>query len=458
MKVPEIVEIELGEPWKLRENGAAVAIPLLLRKGVQRERSYRLISEIEDQVRLIDTGRIDRLQILNGSDEAVFIRKGSIVKGDTQTRAVSISVAVAPKSKTTAEIKCVYASKGIRGGTNFHFSDKLAPREVEESLRASQGETWSKVHEYTSSTLNRLVEFKLAQSSVNFSDILNLKGTDDLEGYLGAQEYIIDEAMKNIPADHIRQVGLIVVDVNGIAGLELFDHPDSWRALSKSATRNYAEILAQMASDIFDINLEKVKLRVEEYLKALHRFEGTKVYSEGIYTTYEFSDEDIAGEFTTSDGTPIHILATRREKKNPQQRNESHPQFTEIESNLRGNYDPRLNNENIPNRRAMNISEINLNNPQPPSQANPAATVDYLTKKRGYETIMALKEGPQTFNELQKNTGMSTATVTKAVREAESLQLIQRSYRADRGSTVYELTDSGKALKPEKFKATLEDD
>ncbi len=71
---------------------------------------------------------------------------------------------------------------------------------------------------------------------------------------------------------------------------------------------------------------------------------------------------------------------------------------------------------------------------------------------------MALKEGPQSFNELQRNTGMSTATVTKAVREAESLHLIQRSYRADRGSTVYELTDSGKALKPEKFKATLEDD
>ena len=457
MKVPEIVEIELGEPWKLRENGAAIAIPLLLRKGAQRERSYRLISEVEDQVRLIDSGRIDRLQILNGSEEAVFIRKGSIVKGDTQTRAVTISVAVAPKSKSTAEIKCVYASKGIRGGTNFHFSDKLAPREVEESLRASQGETWSKVNEYTSNTLNRLVEFNLAQSAVNFSDIHSLVGTDDLEGYLGTQENIIDEAMKNIPADHMRQVGLVVVDINGISGLELFDHPDSWRALSKSVTRNYAEILAQMTSDIFDINLEKAKLRVEEYLKALHRFEGAKAYSEGIYTTYEFSDENIAGEFTTTDGTLIHILATRREKKNPQQL-ESNPQFNVIQRILSRTYDPRLNDEKTSHRGAFNINEVNPNNPQAPSQANPAATVDYLTKKRGYETIMALKEGPQSFNELQRNTGMSTATVTKAVREAESLHLIQRSYRADRGSTVYELTDSGKALKPEKFKATLEDD
>ncbi len=241
----------------------------------------------------------------------------------------------------------MYASKGIRGGTNFHFSDKLAPREVEESLRASQGETWNKVHEYTSSTLNRLVEFNLAQSAVNFSGIHSLVGTDDLEGYLGAQETIIDEAMKNIPADHLRQVGLVVVDINCIAGLELFDHPDSWRALSKSATRNYAEILAQMASDIFDINVEKAKLRVEEYLKSLQRFEGTKAYSEGIYTTYEFSDENIAGEFTTSDGALIHILATRREKKNPQQL-ESHLQFNVIQRILSRTYDPRLNDEKPP--------------------------------------------------------------------------------------------------------------
>jgi DNA-binding MarR family transcriptional regulator len=52
---------------------------------------------------------------------------------------------------------------------------------------------------------------------------------------------------------------------------------------------------------------------------------------------------------------------------------------------------------------------------------------------------------------------MSTATVAKAIKEAEELRLVQRSYNRDTSSTVYELTDIGKNLQPEKFKTTIED-
>jgi len=100
---------------------------------------------------------------------------------------------------------------------------------------------------------------------------------------------------------------------------------------------------------------------------------------------------------------------------------------------------------------------FNSLHPETNNQNRAAPTVDYLTKKRGYETIIALKEGPKTFNELQRTTGMSTATVTKAIRESESLRLIQRSYRSTNGSTVYELTEAGKSLEPKKFKATMKD-
>jgi DNA-binding HxlR family transcriptional regulator len=454
MKVPEIVEIELGEPWKLRENGAALAIPLLLKKGIHRERGYRLLSEVEQQVKLLDTGRIDSLQVLNSSNDAVFIRKGSIVKGNTQTRAITISIVVAPKSKTTAEIKCVFASKGIRGGSSFSFSDKIAPMAVEASLRASQGETWNRVRDYTTSTLNKLIDLKMAPSPAIYEEALKHRGTDDLEGYLGAEEKIIDEAMKNIPVDNPRQVGLVVVDINGIAGLEIFDHPDSWRVLSRSVTKNYAEILAQMASDIFDINIERAKQHVEEHLKKLQKMDGTQAYGEGAYKTYEISSDDITGEFTTVNGTLIHILATRRENQRPSPPPYPDHRVIPLQS-INRNYDPRLENNKI--SMSLGLSEVNENKPPAQSQADPAATVEYLTKKRGYETIIALKESSKTFNELQKSTGMSTATVTKALKEAEELRIIHRSYRSKDASTVYELTEDGKKLEPRKFKATLED-
>jgi len=48
---------------------------------------------------------------------------------------------------------------------------------------------------------------------------------------------------------------------------------------------------------------------------------------------------------------------------------------------------------------------------------------------------------------------MSTATITKALRDVEGPGIVQRSYWPDSSSTVYELTESGRTLVPEKFKA-----
>jgi DNA-binding HxlR family transcriptional regulator len=458
MRVPEIIEIELGEPWKLRENGAALAIPLLIRERGKGERRYRLLSEVGDQVRLVDTGRIDRLQVVNGSQDTVFIRKGSIVKGDTQTRALTLSIAVAPMSKTQAEIKCVYASKGIRSGTNFEFSGKITPVAVTESLRESQGATWNKVHEYT--TAKKLVEsmeIPSLHSAMRLNELNRRRGTDDLEGYLTAEEGVIDEAMKNVPVDHARQVGLAVVDFDGIAGLEMFDHPDSWRALSMSVTRNYAEILARMASDVFEVNMEKVRRLVSSFVVELQSMEGESAYKEGRIETYEIREKRFTGEFTTMEGSLIHILVSRNES-----RISPSPDKPVMRRNI-GLVDARL----WQNRMVINefsaaptldkSYEVLDYNQEQSKQVNAAGIVEYLTKKRGYGTIIALREGPKTFNELHDRTRMSTATITKALRDAEDLGIVQRSYRPDSGSTVYELTESGRTLVPEKFKAASMD-
>jgi DNA-binding HxlR family transcriptional regulator len=454
MKVPEIVEIELGEPWRLRENGAAVAIPLLIREHGNVERRYRLLSEVGDQIRLVDTGRIDRLQVVNGSHETVFIRKGSIVKGDTQTRALTLSIAVAPMSKTQAEIKCVYASKGIRGGTSFEFSGKITPMAVTDSLRASQGATWNKVQEYTAAKkLVESIEMPSLRSAMRLSELDKRRGTDDLEGYLTAEENVIDEAMKNIPVDHARQVGLAVVGFDGIAGLEIFDHPDSWRALSKSVTRNYAEILSAMASDVFEVNMEKVRRLVSGFLAELQSMDGESAYSDGQIETYEIREKRFTGEFTTIDGRLIHILVSRNENRSPPP-----PEKPGVMRSINPR-DARLWQNRVTINEFSAAPSLNRNyeileyEQGHAKQSNAAGIVEYLTKKRGYETIIALREGPKSFNELHERTRMSTATITKALRDAEGLGIVQRSYRPDSGSTVYELTESGRTLVPEKFKA-----
>jgi DNA-binding HxlR family transcriptional regulator len=458
MRIPLVSELETGEPWKLKSDRAGVAVPILI-KSIRGKRAYRLLSEVSDQVILRDTGKIHRLQVNNNSEEAVFIRKGSIIKGDTQTRALTLSILVAPKATTQAEIKCVYASKGIRGGANFEFSGKYTPAKVMSSLRESQSKTWDEVRKYNFES-PMMLKAVISDPALNRSIdrmLGNKAGTDDLEGYMSAEENIVDEAMKNIPVDHARQVGLAVIDLDGVAALEIFDHPDSWRALSKSVTRNYAEILNKMAPDIFDINLEKVRQRVESFLGNLRNLDGEEAYSEASYRTYEVRDGKLVGEFTTSGGDLIHVLVTRREDDD-----RGKPGYDVFTRNLMDRIsiseDSRLSpRPAIFNNMVQSIQESLSPIQTQSTQAVAAKKVDYLTKKRGYETIIALKEAPRTFNELQRSTRMSTATVALALKEAEILRLVQKSYRSADASTVYELTEDGKKLEPNKFKATIED-
>jgi DNA-binding HxlR family transcriptional regulator len=454
MRIPLVSEFETGEPWRLQNDRAGVAVPILV-KGSVGERSYRLLSEVVDRVSLNDTGNINRLQVVNNSDDAVFIRKGSIVKGDTQTRALTLSIIVAPKSATQAEIKCVYASKGIRSGASFEFSGRYTPTRVTSSLRESQSSTWEAVREHTVEAPKILMQsFSPGVFDRNFDASLQSKmGTDDLEGYLGAEESVIDEAMRNVPVDHVRQVGLGVIDLDGVVALELFDHPESWRALSKSVTRNYADILNKMAPDFFDINLGKVRQHVEDFLTRLRNMEGKVIYGEDQYRTYEVKEGRFVGEFTTSNDVLVHVLVTRQEKvesrPKPEPRSSPIYMINRIMNEDRRLAPQQLHREDIVNESLM-PAKIS-------GQDNAALKVDYLTKKRGYETLLALRESGKAFNELQRVTGMSTATVTKALREAEKLGLVQRSYRSSDASTVYELTADGKRLDPRKFKATMED-
>ena len=96
MKSPH--DLELGEPWRLNSKNQGIAVPIL---EVERyERDYVLLSEAESKrnVTLRDTGDINIAEAINNSDINVFIRKGTMLKGDTQERAVIHSVVVAPRT------------------------------------------------------------------------------------------------------------------------------------------------------------------------------------------------------------------------------------------------------------------------------------------------------------------------------------------------------------------------
>ena len=430
MKLPTLFEIELGEPWRLDDKYAGVAVPIL--RKYPEGRNYVLLEEVDNNVSFMDTGNINQISAKNGTEQNVFVRKGSIVEGKTQTRAFVNSFLLSPLEQLIAEAKCIYSSKGISRGATMTYSKTYTPPTVMSTLTRSQGETWNAVSLFTATLhggnssdnwndLQPLSSLSIISSSVETPRL----SSDDLLGTMKESDDIIKNAMKNVPADHVRQIGLAIVDINGVQGFEIFDSPDSWKALSKSVTKNYSEILTRTISDMYEIRIDKVKDKVHEFLNSIINVNGVEVNK----NTYKFVMDFYEGEYTLLNDNMIHLIVIKQDKR---------PTL--------GGFKPTVT------PRQIFRSTYQTYNARIPEDSNDKKIIDYMTTKRGNETLNVLLDNAKTFKELQASTNMSSSTVSKALKDAEELGLIQKVYN---GSTKYELTEYGKRLNPKKFRATI---
>src|SRR5262245_41994669 len=69
--------------------GADGPVPLTLSEALAKGR-----------VQVIETGRVNELQIENTGDEEIFVQAGDIVKGGKQDRVLTVSLVLPPKSGT----------------------------------------------------------------------------------------------------------------------------------------------------------------------------------------------------------------------------------------------------------------------------------------------------------------------------------------------------------------------
>jgi len=303
-------EYTFGEPWKLGDRSLSAVVPILRKNP--RVRDYVLLPEVEGEVDMEDTGHIGGVRIRNRSGKNVFIRQGTLLKGQTQARTVTAGMVIVPSAEKVIDVQCVHASMGIRTGARFQYGG-TAPRRVEKALlrRGNQSETWYAVSRDIG-TLNVLS----ACGPVTLSD--------DLVGTLQQVQRFredVEETLKKIPADLPGQVGVAILDITGVHGVEVFDHPDSWRAFSKSVIRNYTDILTKEgASSLYEIKTAYVALAIIEFLEKLREAKETVVSEAPVSKTYSLDGEGVVGEYTVLNGWVIHIVGSRREeeKEKPQ--------------------------------------------------------------------------------------------------------------------------------------------
>jgi DNA-binding HxlR family transcriptional regulator/predicted ester cyclase len=424
----DVGDFEFKEPWRAGK-ALAVIVPIVAKRA--EPRSYVVLEEVKDKARIVDTGRIGEVKVEGEFDKPTFIRGGTMLKGATQERATEFSVVVTPgKAEVTIPVHCVHASKGIRPGAFFTIAMSYTPPTVHSNMLAARNQTvtWNAVARYSSNILERWAP------SVSSDWMIPRVRHDDL---VGVQESLtefrkeLEEMLSKIP-DYVNQVGSVVIDPDGVVGLELYDHPESWKTVTEKIKRTFTEVLTREdKAGIFKPDMDAALTVINELLEKLEKPEEERtVFSQANARTAIFKVEGYVGEYTTLNNKTIHLTITRREEEAEKPQPLSFPQ-----------------------RRWSERSAYE-------STAGPA-TVFYTTPttavsdvwsenwkrrmRKGVEVLTSLEE-PKTWTSLTSELKMSKATLSSSLKRFQQMGLVEK-YRGPNGVTRYSLTAYGQELK-----------
>jgi len=437
-----------GDPWRFSEKTCSIVVPILSKTKKYGARGYYVIEEVKDKVAFTDTGSIGGVKAISNADKPVFIRNGSafgVPYGGTgtQERSVTVGTVLFPQVQEVLATICVHASRGITPGAGFQYKGLIPQILLGAVALRSQHETWNAVNQYTQS---KKASLRAAGGSVALS-VNSLEAGDDLVGFQDRIEEIqefknsIDDFLKKIPADLEGQIGMAVLDADGVIGLELFDSPESWTAFSKSVAKSYSDVLMQekKVSDVFEINRDRVVDHVVDFLAGMKRFTQKTIWrrkEHGIEAiTHQLDTDDAIGEYTflgkeipfPSPGNGvIHLVVTRKSK--------------ELQRPA-----PRIPIARPTSLRAGGTAQ----QPSPrEQQIEPYLTLSEFLRRRGGKKFLQSMKQPQTWTNLASQVEVSSRTLSSLAKAAVELGLTEKQLHQN-GKVKYNLTAKGEVLMSE---------
>lgn len=365
--IREIIEgemYEFGKPWQLTSESLSAVVPILRR--FDRDRNFLVIQEVsKDKISVTDSGQINKVNVtISGVRKPVFVRTGTIFKGQgTQSRTSGMGIVLEPGKENLIDVFCVHASHRIATHSGFLTMMDTVPRKIEDVLASpskNQAKVWkatairgvrariTRCPECGSSRLLQTYEAELVCmqcgyvaaptlrsdsderrirrirvdapliSAYNrvFSPMSSWHARDNLVANLDEMAKFnqeVEEMLSKVPADLDNQVGVVIIDSRGVLGLEMFDHPDSWRAFSRSIVRNYADVLAKERAkgSLFELKTDRVPDTIKSFLEKAQGLSETSVFRNRLCETRMFSGE-LAGEYTTLWSDVIHLILKRK--------------------------------------------------------------------------------------------------------------------------------------------------
>lgn len=322
----------IGEPWRFTKHSLAAVVPLIRETRVE-SRAYRLFAENKNDVKVVDTGNIERISVVNNGEYPILLKAGEVLVGPTQSRTITISQIVFPGEKLPVDCACVYSTKGIREGQRME-PGIYSPTEVRQVVykghyqggvlsadyNRNQDEIWGgvkfagramcdSIQSLSSYTASSPQSFGLDAGTVNTN---YANPTEDLAGRVGETQEKLKEIIKKVPkVEH--QVGIVLLTMTGLESMEAFEHPDSWEGLRRAFLGAEAAKIADVSDQngLFEFKTEKARNIIVELL--------TKDFSEKVAVnrkrtqTYILDTDRFMGEVVLLDGSSIHCSFVKKE-------------------------------------------------------------------------------------------------------------------------------------------------
>ncbi len=254
-------------------------------------------------------GSVPDLRVINRAEQAVLIIYGEQLVGAKQNRIINASVLVAASSKTGIPVSCVEAGR-------WHVEDAPVMQRSDHPLFMSAR---AKNAEKVTASLRQDRSYRGDQGQV-WDDISNFMYSRDVDSQTAAMEdlyqaerqrlddYLDHLALEELaPGDGGRVTGALFTLGHRVAGLEVFDRPDTLAQLWHKLLLSYAmeAVALQTASSVSPET-------ARAWLASVAEAEMQEFPSPGLGSEVRIDGPRIVGGSLACDGEAVHIYAFRR--------------------------------------------------------------------------------------------------------------------------------------------------
>ncbi len=288
--------------------------PLFVSEAVEREYitlDEALAADTAKVIEVSDSGSVPNLQFFNEGDIPVLLLDGEELVGAKQNRILNLSILAPAHKAVTIPVSCVeqgrwsHNSDKFRSEDRVHYSRGRSAKAASVSMsmesgappRSDQSEVWRNIS-------GKSARLGVSSPTDSMSDIYEQR-RQAMEEFVGAFT----------STDH--QIGAIFGIDGAVAGIDLFDAPETFTKLSQKLIRSYALDAIETHAEEKSVTSETEARRFTDILSSVETLEFPAT---GLGKDLRLKSQMISGGALVNKGRIIHLSAFPLSSESPEGR------------------------------------------------------------------------------------------------------------------------------------------